>query len=102
LANLCYGPNCYATLPQERIELYWEGAYGLIDNFKSGLFSRRGKRSRSFGLNQQKGWKDEIAHFVEAIRAGNREPIPFDSLVETTRVTLAIHKSLETAQIVLL
>ncbi len=96
VANLSYVANSDATLPQERIELFWEGAYGLIDNFRAGLFSRKGKRSRTFGFNQQKGWKDEIKFFADSLRRGEKEPIPFASLVETTRVTLAIHQSIET------
>lgn len=98
VANLSYVANSDATLPQEQIELFWEGAYGLIDNFRSGLFSRKGKRSRTFGLNQQKGWKEEIKFFVDSLRRGEKEPIPFASLVETTRVTLAIHQSIETGR----
>jgi polar amino acid transport system substrate-binding protein len=100
VANLSYIANSDASLPQERLELFWEGAYGLIDNFKDGLFSRKGKRFHTRRLNQQKGWYQEIEFFVDSLRRGEREPIPFVSLVETTQVTLAIHESLETGRII--
>lgn len=98
IATLVYVANSDATVPQERIELHWEGCYGLIDNFRRGLFSRKGRRSRTTRLNQQKGWTEEIAAFVASIRDGKPAPIPFSSLVETTSVTFAIERSLETGQ----
>jgi predicted dehydrogenase/threonine dehydrogenase-like Zn-dependent dehydrogenase len=96
IAALSYLANSDASVPQERVELHWEGAYGLIDNFKTSVFSRARKRSRTFGLSQQKGWTEEIDAFVKALRAPGAEPIPFASLVETTRVTFAIERSLQT------
>jgi predicted dehydrogenase/threonine dehydrogenase-like Zn-dependent dehydrogenase len=100
IATLAYLANGDASVPQERVELHWEGAYALIDNFKTGFFSRKGKRTRSFGLSQQKGWKEEIVAFVDSLRRGAAAPIPFESLVETTRVTFAIERSLETGEVV--
>jgi predicted dehydrogenase/threonine dehydrogenase-like Zn-dependent dehydrogenase len=96
IAALSYLANSDASVPQERVEMYWEGAYGLIDNFKSSAFSRGRKRSRTFGLSQKKGWSEEIEAFIRALRQGGTEPIPFSSLVETTRVTFAIERSLQT------
>ena len=99
VAQLLYVANSDASQPQERIELHWEGSYGLIDNFKNGFYSHKGKKNKIHGLNQQKGWKEEIDAFVNSIREDKKEPIPLTSLVETTRITHLIHKSLETAQV---
>jgi polar amino acid transport system substrate-binding protein len=100
VATLIYLANSDSSVPQERIEVHWEGSYGMIDNFKRGTFSRRGKRSRRLSVSQQKGWKEEIAAFVGCVRDGHADPITFTSLVETTRVTFAIHRSLETGEVV--
>jgi polar amino acid transport system substrate-binding protein len=95
IATLVYVANSDASIPSERLECHWEGAYAEIDNFKSALFSRKRKRERRFGLNQQKGWKEEVREFVECVRQGRPGPVPFTSLVETTRVTFAVERSLE-------
>jgi predicted dehydrogenase/threonine dehydrogenase-like Zn-dependent dehydrogenase len=97
-AQLVYAANSDSSLPQERIELFWEGAYGLIDNFRRGLHSREGARKRFRTWSQQKGWKEEIHAFLEAVRQG-APPIAYASLIETTRVTFLIHRSLETGRI---
>jgi len=95
-AHLGYVANSDASVPQERIELHWEGAYGLIDNFRSGRF-KRGRSRKSFrGLSQDKGWRQGIQAFVRNIDAGGQTSDDRQSLIDTTRVTLLIHKSLET------
>jgi predicted dehydrogenase/threonine dehydrogenase-like Zn-dependent dehydrogenase len=98
IANLTYLGNSDASMPQERIELAWEGAFGAIDNFKRATFSRGGSRTRAFGVSQQKGWKEEMAVLVDCLRRRQPGPVPFASLVETTRVTFSIHRSLQTGQ----
>jgi len=96
VATLIYVADSDTSVPQERIELFWEQSYGLIDNFKQGMFSRGGKRKKYRGFSQQKGWKEEVQHFVAALRKNSDiGVIPFESLVETTRCTLAIHNSIE-------
>lgn len=102
IAVLMYVANSDATVPQERIELHYEGAYGLIDNFTRGSFSRAGRRTRVFGINQHKGWKEEVDEFVDHVIRKQPGPIPFESLVETTKVTFAIETSLRTGNVVTL
>jgi predicted dehydrogenase/threonine dehydrogenase-like Zn-dependent dehydrogenase len=99
IAQLTYVANSDVSQPQERIELYWEGSFGLIDNFRNGLYSHKGKKKHFRSLTQQKGWKEEIVSFVNSIREGKKEPIPLSSLIETTNVTFLIHKSLETGNV---
>jgi predicted dehydrogenase/threonine dehydrogenase-like Zn-dependent dehydrogenase len=99
VANLVYTANSDASLPQERIEMHWEGCFGLIDNFRQGFVSLRGKRTSWRGLSQRKGWTEEIDAFVACLAEGGRDPIPFQSLADTTRVTFLIEESLRTGQV---
>lgn len=102
VAGLTYTANSDASLPQERIELHWEGAFGLIDNFRHGFVSRDGRRKSWRGLSQRKGWSEEMDAFVACLEAGGQDPIPFESLAETTRVTFLIEESLRTGQVLTL
>jgi hypothetical protein len=53
--------------------------------------------SRSRG-SQDKRQQQQIAHFVDAIRSGAPMPISLDSLVATTRATLAVGQSLSSGK----
>ena len=41
-------------------------------------------------LRQDKGHRDEMAAFIEAVRSGGPAPIPIDQLFAVTRSTLAL------------
>lgn len=99
IANLTYTANSDASLPQERIELHWEGCFGLIDNFRGGLLSRNGKKTTLRGFSQRKGWTEEVDAFVACLAEGGQDPIPFQSIADTTRVTFLIEESLRTGQV---
>lgn len=99
VANLIYTANSDASLPQERIEMHWEGTFGLIDNFRQGFMSRNGKRVSWRGMSQRKGWTEEIAAFVACLEPGGGDLIAFQSLADTTRVTFLIEESLRTGQV---
>jgi hypothetical protein len=55
---------------------------------------RRGKK-RLKG-SQKKGFTQEIAAFLEAVKTGGPPPIPFESLALTTACTFAAKESLRT------
>ncbi|MFB3883649.1 MAG: bi-domain-containing oxidoreductase [Thermodesulfobacteriota bacterium] len=99
IANLTYVANSDISQPSERIELYWEGSFALIDNFRRGLYVHNGKKKRFGSINQQKGWKEEIECFLDSIIQGSPPPIPYSSLIETTRATFQIHSSIQTGQV---
>lgn len=98
IALLSYVANGDPSIPQERIELFWESSYGVIDNFRTALVVHNGRKRSLGGWNQQKGWKEEIAAFVRAVGSGGPPLIPRENLVETTRVTFLIQESLATGQ----
>jgi hypothetical protein len=45
---------------------------------------------------QDKGQRAQLERFVHAVRTGSAMPIPLESLVATTRATLAVTSSLAT------
>jgi predicted dehydrogenase/threonine dehydrogenase-like Zn-dependent dehydrogenase len=98
IAHLTYVANSDTSIPQERLEIYGEESFAMIDNFKRGFFSHRGKRTRFGGISQRKGWKEEIETFISCLRTKTL-PIPYHSLFDTTRVTFLIHRSLETGRV---
>ena len=94
------GTITYATVgnvryPKETLDAAAGGQSARLDNFRQATIwtGRRTTTKRSRG-GQDKGQQQQIAHFVEAIQTGAPMPIPLDSLVATTRATLAIGQSL--------
>ena len=85
--------------PKETLDAAAGGRSARLDNFRQATLwaGRRKSGSRSRGA-QDKGQAQMIARFVEAVRTGAPMPIPLDSLVATTRATLAVGQSLSSGE----
>jgi predicted dehydrogenase len=68
----------------------------VLDDFRELTVSRNGKRRRIRKWSQDKGFDQEVAAFLQAVKTGGPPPIPLHSLVQTTRATFAIEESLRT------
>jgi len=80
--------------PKEMFEAFGRGSVARLDNFRKSEMWRGGKPDRDRALlRADKGQADEMDAFVRAARTGSPMPIPFASLVATTRATLAAHRS---------
>jgi predicted dehydrogenase/threonine dehydrogenase-like Zn-dependent dehydrogenase len=88
-----------ARYPKETLDAAAGGRSARLDNFKQATVwtGRRRNTTRSRG-SQDKGQQQQIARFVEAVRTGAPMPISLDSLVATTRATLAVGKSLSSGE----
>jgi polar amino acid transport system substrate-binding protein len=96
IATLGYFAVGDKSFPKERIEVFGGGAVGVLDDFRQLTVSRGGKRSRQQRFSQEKGFAEEVAAFLGAVRGQAGPPIPLRSLVATTRATFAIEESLRT------
>jgi len=80
---------------KETLDAAAGGRSARLDNFRQAAVwvGRRRTVAKSRG-GQDKGQRAELAQFVEACRTGTPMPIGFDSLVATTRATIAVGESL--------
>jgi len=85
--------------PKETLDAAAGGRSALLDNFRQATVwtGRRQNSTKSRG-SQDKGQGEQVARFVEAVKTGAPMPIPLDSLVATTRATLAIGASLSSGK----
>lgn len=85
-----YFANGSKAFPKERLEVFAGGAVLQLDNFRrlSG-FGWPGFSSMKL-FRQDKGQHDCAAAFVQAVRSGAPSPIPFEEIVEVSRVTIAL------------
>jgi predicted dehydrogenase/threonine dehydrogenase-like Zn-dependent dehydrogenase len=99
-ANGASGAIAYLTggnarFPKETMDATGGGRSARLDNFKtSAVWTARGKSATKARGGQDKGQRSEMEQFVEAVRTGAPMPISVDSLLATTRATIAVGMSL--------
>lgn len=98
LGLITYASNGDTSLPKERITMSCGNATGVMNNFTELLLSRGGKKEMKKSAGD-KGHHNEVVTFMDAIRARQREVIPYSSLFATSRATFRIMESLRTTQV---
>lgn len=96
--------NYFATgskkFPKERLDIFSEGRVLQLDNFRKiqafGFGTFKGKRL----WVQDKGHEAGFLCFLDAVATGGESPIAFDSLLHTSRVTLAVMEALSRESLV--
>jgi len=101
LGVLIYLTQGSPIVPKESIEVFGGGLTAHLDNFNSVTFYGSSRKKKT-SVSQDKGQKNQMRAFVEAIRTGGPMPIPIDSLFDTTLVTLAAQESIRSGQRILL
>jgi predicted dehydrogenase len=95
VATLGYVTDGSARFPKETIDVAADGRNGRLDNFQRvTVWSAKGKSGHRVLAGQDKGQRAQLDRFVHAVRTGSEMPISLDSLVATTRATLAVESSL--------
>tara|TARA_B100000959_G_scaffold269560_1_gene315465 strand:- start:248 stop:853 length:606 start_codon:yes stop_codon:yes gene_type:complete len=89
-----YLANGGSIFPKERIEVFCENAVLKLDNYRllEG-YGWSGFRSMKL-LKQDKGQKACVKAFLDAIREGKESPIPYNELIESSKVSIEIAESL--------
>ena len=93
--TIAYLTGGSARFPKETMDVTGGGRSARLDNFKAAsVWTARGKSATKARGGQDKGQQAEMKAFVEAVRTGGPMPISVDSLLATTRATIAVGESL--------
>jgi len=85
-----YLANGNKSFPKERIEVFCAGRILQLDNFRR-LKAWGWPNLRKMNLwRQDKGNRACVQAFVDAVRTQAADPIPFDELIEVTRVSFEV------------
>jgi len=88
-----YLANGNKSFPKERLEVFCAGRVLQLDNFrKLHGFGWPGFKKLNI-RRQDKGQKACVAAFLQAIRNGEASPIPFQEIVEVSRISIEIAES---------
>ena len=103
VATISYVTDGSPRFPKETLDVSADGRTGRLDNFQRiTAWSSKGKTGRRTLTGRDKGQRAQLERFVHAVRTGSAMPIPLESLVATTRATLAVGQSVATRQSVTL
>ena len=98
VATIVYVTSGSPLVPKERIEVYGGGWTAILDDFKQLVIY--GNKKKKFKLvSQNKGQKEQLLTFCNAILKGREMPIPIESLFTTTDATFKAIQSLRTNRI---
>lgn len=90
IGTVHYLANGHKSAPKERLEVFCDGRILQLDNFRK----LRGFGWRGFSKmnlwSQDKGAVNMARSFVTSVRSGTPSPIPFDEILEVSRLTLKI------------
>jgi len=90
IGTVHYFANGSKTFPKERLEIFASGRVLQLDNFrKLSGFSWPGFRKMNL-WRQDKGQKACASAFVTAIEQGGVSPIPFDEIIEVSRISIEL------------
>ncbi|MGH8773946.1 MAG: bi-domain-containing oxidoreductase [Jiangellaceae bacterium] len=97
VATISYVVDGSSRFPKETLDMAGDGRNGRLDNFQRvTVWSSKGKHGRRVLAGQDKGQRAQLERFVHAVRTGSPMPISLESLVATTRATVAVGSSLAT------
>ena len=82
------------TLPKEVCEIHGEGSTALMDNFCTTICSGKLGKKKLKG-KQQKGFAEELAATVSAVKSGTAMPISWDEIENITKTTFAVLKAVK-------
>lgn len=95
VATISYVTDGSSRFPKETLDVVGDGRNGQLDNFQRvRVWTGKGKNGHRVLTRQDKGQRTQLERFVNAVRNGSAMPIPLESLVTTTRATLAVGSSL--------
>ncbi|MEI8411568.1 MULTISPECIES: bi-domain-containing oxidoreductase [unclassified Kribbella] len=94
VGTISYVGGGNARFPKETLDITGGGRNGRLDNFQSASVWTGRKPSARKARGTDKGQRVELERFVAAVKSGGPMPISFDSLIATTRATIAVDKSL--------
>jgi len=94
IASISYFSNGNRSLPKEYLEVFCAGQVAVIDDFKTMTFYGR-KVNRTKLPRQDKGHRNEITEFLQAIKTGDKSPVSFEDIYLSTRATFAVIDSLK-------
>ncbi|MGA7878865.1 MAG: Gfo/Idh/MocA family oxidoreductase, partial [Desulfoferrobacter sp.] len=96
IGSIQYFANGSKELPKEYLEVHSHGVTAILRDFRELQIHSKGRPFKKKLLTQDKGQKEEVRQFIEAVRHGKEAPISLDEIFSTSYTCFAILESLST------
>lgn len=90
LGTIHYFANGSKTFPKERLEVFAAGRVLQLDNFRKLVGFGWPGFSGTKLWRQDKGQKECVRHFMNALASGGPSPIPLEDVLEVSRISIEI------------
>jgi polar amino acid transport system substrate-binding protein len=95
IGNITYSALGNKKVSKERIEIFGNNSVFVIDDFRSSEWVGNGTiKKRKKWVGQDKGHKEEVRTFIQALLEGQPLPIDFSETVITTLTTFKVVESI--------
>jgi len=101
IANISYFSNGNKSLSKEYYEIFCDGQVAIIEDFSKMSIYGKSVKKYSFG-KQQKGHKEELIAFADAIKTGKQAPISFEDLHLSTLASFKVLESIQSKRNILI
>jgi predicted dehydrogenase/threonine dehydrogenase-like Zn-dependent dehydrogenase len=99
LGTIAYFANGDKSASKERVEVFGGGSVAILEDFRRLELVRNGRKQITRARwTQDKGHKDEMQAFVDALLGKTPAPMPFEQIVGSTLATLRLQNSCQTGQ----
>lgn len=98
IGSVCYFANGSRMVPKEYVEIFRNGTTSQLNDFREVTLFGAGKPEKERLLLQDKGQKNEVRQFLEAVQGGKPAPIPYEEIRSTSLVTFGVLESLRSGQ----
>jgi predicted dehydrogenase len=100
IGSISYFANGSKSLPKENIKIYSHGHTMVLNDFKEVTSYGSGKPKTKKMMIQDKGQKNGVRLFLEAVKDGKECPIPVQEIFSSAEVCFGILESLRTKQVI--
>jgi predicted dehydrogenase/threonine dehydrogenase-like Zn-dependent dehydrogenase len=97
VASIVYTARGHRSMSRERVEIFSQGAACVIENFRVTRFFGLGRPKSVRTWRQDRGHRNELRVWIEALRQGDAAPVPFATYVAATLATFALAQAVRTA-----
>ena len=94
MASIHYLANGHKSFPKERLEVFAGGRILQLDNYRKLKGFGWPKFTKMNLWRQNKGQNACVEAFVQAVTKQGSAPIPFDELMEVSRISIQIAEAL--------
>lgn len=94
VSSVAYLAGGDKAFPKERVEVFGGGRVAVIDDFREVISVTGGRTKRNRNLQQDKGHRQEVESFADAVARGGEAPIPWRDLRAVSVASILAVRSL--------